>query len=93
MALGQKEFPVIEQLLSLETLAVHAGRADLYELGVHALPIDLSSTYPIKDLARGGDSLLAMAMGGEDKENPIYARLYNPTVGRFEEALAQLEGA
>lgn len=84
---------MIKKPLSMDTLAVHAGREDLYELGVHALPIDLSSTYPIKDLARGGDSLVAMAMGGEDKENPIYARLYNPTVGRFEEALASLEGA
>ena len=84
---------MIKKPLSMDTLAVHAGREDLYELGVHALPIDLSSTYPIKDLAHGGDSLVAMAMGGEDKGNPIYARLYNPTVGRFEEALATLEGA
>ena len=84
---------MIKKPLSMDTLAVHAGREDLYELGVHALPIDLSSTYPIKDLAHGGDSLVAMAMGGEDKGNPIYARLYNPTVGRFEEALASVEGA
>lgn len=78
---------------AFETLAVHAGREDLMSLGVHALPIDLSSTYPIQDLEMGGESLVGMAMGGVDKQNPIYARLYNPTVGRFEEALAQLEGA
>ena len=78
---------------SFETLAVHAGREDLLALGVHALPLDLSSTYPIKDLARGGESLELMAMGGQDKDCPVYSRLYNPTVGRFEEALAQLEGA
>jgi methionine-gamma-lyase len=76
-----------------ETLAVHAGREELSALGVHALPIDLSSTYPIHDLQAGGEALERMALGGEDKTNPIYARLYNPTVGRFEEALAQLEGA
>ena len=78
---------------SIETLAVHAGREDLASLGVHALPLDLSSTYPLKDLARGGESLELMAMGGQDKGNPVYSRLYNPTVGRFEEALAKLEGA
>ena len=32
------------------TRAVHAGRADFAELGVHAPPLDLSSTYPVKDL-------------------------------------------
>lgn len=78
---------------SFETLAVHAGREELTALGVHALPIDLSSTYPIRDLQEGGEALERMALGGEDKANPIYARLYNPTVGRFEEALARLEGA
>jgi methionine-gamma-lyase len=76
---------------SFDTQAVHAGREDLFELGVHALPLDLSSTYPLKDLARGGEALECMAMGGEDPGNPVYARLYNPTVGRFERALAQLE--
>ena len=34
-----------------------------------------------------------MAAGGPPLGNPIYARLHNPTVGRFEEALAELEGA
>ena len=81
------------QELSFETLAVHAGREDLSVLGVHALPLDLSSTYPLSDLVRGGESLELMAMGGQDKSNPVYSRLYNPTVGRFEEALAKLEGA
>ena len=32
------------------TQAVHAGRADLAKLGIHAPPIDLSSTYPLDDL-------------------------------------------
>ncbi len=84
---------MLNDSFSFETLAVHAGRDDLASLGVHALPLDLSSTYPLKDLARGGESLELMAMGGQDKGNPVYSRLYNPTVGRFEEALAKLEGA
>ena len=81
------------QDLSFETLAVHAGREELAALGVHAPPLDLSSTYPLNDLSRGGESLELMAMGGQDKSNPVYSRLYNPTVGRFEEGLAKLEGA
>jgi methionine-gamma-lyase len=85
--------PFMPESLRFESMAVHAGREDLSALGVHALPIDLSSTYPIHDLQAGGEALERMALGGEDKSNPIYARLYNPTVGRFEEALAQLEGA
>ena len=79
--------------LSLETQAVHAGREVLHEQGVHALPIDLSSTYPIHDLEEGGRSLEAMAMGGLPIGSPVYSRLYNPTVARYEQALAQLEGA
>jgi methionine-gamma-lyase len=79
--------------LSLETQAVHAGREVLHEQGVHALPIDLSSTYPIHDLDEGGRSLEAMAMGGLPIGSPVYSRLYNPTVARYEQALAQLEGA
>jgi methionine-gamma-lyase len=34
-----------------------------------------------------------MAMGGLPQGSPVYARLYNPTVARYEQALAQLEGA
>jgi len=79
--------------LSLETQAVHAGREVLHEQGIHAMPIDLSSTYPVQDLDEGGRSLEAMAMGGLPIGSPVYARLYNPTVARYEQALAQLEGA
>ncbi len=79
--------------LSLETQAVHAGREVLHEQGIHALPIDLSSTYPVHDLEEGGRSLEAMAMGGLPIGSPVYARLYNPTVAHYEQALAQLEGA
>jgi len=79
--------------MSLETQAVHAGREVLHEQGIHAMPIDLSSTYPVQDLDEGGRSLEAMAMGGLPIGSPVYARLYNPTVARYEQALAQLEGA
>jgi methionine-gamma-lyase len=79
--------------MSLETQAVHAGREVLHEQGIHAMPIDLSSTYPVQDLDEGGRSLEAMAMGGLPIGSPVYSRLYNPTVARYEQALAQLEGA
>lgn len=31
------------------TRAVHSGREDLTDLGVHAVPLDLSTTYPARD--------------------------------------------
>ncbi len=77
---------------SLDTLAVHAGRGDLAGLGVHALPIDLSTTYPLGGLEEAAASLAAMASGGKPLGNPVYARLHNPTVARCEEAVAELEG-
>ncbi len=78
---------------SPDTIAVHAGRADLGSLGVHALPIDLSTTNPLPSVAAGGDSYEAMASGGHPEDGgPVYARLWNPTVARFETALAALEG-
>ncbi|WP_300266943.1 PLP-dependent aspartate aminotransferase family protein [Microbacterium sp.] len=78
-----------------DTVAVHSGRADLTELGVHALPIDLSTTNPLPDIERGGDSYEAMATGGRPPADGsmVYARLWNPTVARFEEALAEMEHA
>ena len=79
--------------LALDSLAVHAGRDDLTGLGVHALPLDLSSTNPLPDLEHGGSSYEAMATGGHptDDGGNVYARLWNPTVARFEAALATLE--
>ena len=79
--------------MSLATQAVHAGREVLHEQGLHALPIDLSSTYPLPDLEAGGRSVESLAMGGLPLGSPVYARLYNPTVARYEQALARLEGA
>lgn len=75
----------------LDTLAVHCGRDDLADLGVHALPIDLSTTYPIRDLGEGTASFDALLAGEASAANPIYARLHNPTVARCEKAIAALE--
>jgi cystathionine beta-lyase/cystathionine gamma-synthase len=75
------------------TRAVHAGRGDFIKLGVHAPPLDFSSTYPTPDLdvaARSFDSLVA---GDAPEGTFVYQRLFNPTTDRFERALAELEGA
>jgi methionine-gamma-lyase len=74
-----------------DTIAVHAGRDDLAALGVHAAPIDLSTTYPFADLDQATASYDSMVAGGAPVGSYIYARLHNPTVARFEEALAALE--
>mgnify|MGYP006280738213 CR=1 FL=1 len=75
------------------TEAVHAGRADLRDRGVHAPPIDLSTTYPFQDLDDAAESLDALAHGTADAEESVYARLHNPTVARCENAVAELEDA
>ena len=48
---------------NIETTAVHAGRGDFEALGVHAPPIDLSTTYPCRDLDLATSSLEALAQG------------------------------
>ncbi|GGJ97313.1 cystathionine gamma-synthase [Pilimelia anulata] len=77
-----------------ETDAVHGGRSGLGDLPAHVPPIDLSTTYPLPGVAAGGDSYETLATGGRpvNGESPVYQRLWNPTVARFEEALAALEG-
>lgn len=83
------------EFLNLDSVAVHGGREDLQALGIHALPIDLSTTNPLPNIERGGDSYESMALGGHPLADGghVYARLWNPTVARFETALAQLEKA
>jgi methionine-gamma-lyase len=76
-----------------DTIAVRAGREDLAGLGAHVPPIDLSTTYPFLDLDQATASYDSMAAGGAPLGSFIYARLHNPTVARFEDALAALEGA
>ncbi|MEL6614720.1 MAG: PLP-dependent transferase [Bacteroidota bacterium] len=79
--------------LSPDTLAVHAGRGDLRTLGVHAPPLDLSTTYPFDDLDGAVASLDAMMEGrGPTAGGPVYSRLHSPTIARFEDGLAAMEG-
>lgn len=74
------------------TRAVHAGREDLVDLGLHAPPLDLSTTYPSRDSRAEADRLDRLCTGELDDGPPVYGRVSNPTVARFERALAQLEG-
>jgi methionine-gamma-lyase len=82
-----------EMLQDFATRAVHAGRSDFIELGVHAPPIDLSSTYPTPDLDAAARSFDALVAGDRPQGSFVYQRLFNPTTDRFECALAELEGA
>lgn len=81
-------------MTALDTRAVHAGRDDLTELGVHVPPIDLSTTNPLPSVAAGGAAYELLAGGGRlpAGHSAVYQRLWNPTVARFERALAELEG-
>lgn len=78
---------------NVDTRVVHGGRDDLRDLGVHAPPIDRSTTNPITSLEDGTASIDALAAGGRPEGSSIYARLHNPTVARWETAIAELEGA
>jgi cystathionine beta-lyase/cystathionine gamma-synthase len=54
----------------------------------------LSSTYPISNMDAAGESIASFARGEDgDEDEPVYARLHNPTVAHAETAIAQLEGA
>ncbi|MGW0630617.1 trans-sulfuration enzyme family protein [Streptomyces sp. NPDC002758] len=78
---------------ALATEAVHAGRDDLARQGLHAAPIDLSTTYPSYDSRGEAARIDAFAATGAAPDGPpVYGRLGNPTVARFETALARLEG-
>lgn len=58
----------------------------------HVEPLDLSTTYrtPVADEA--ARSIDAWAEGEAEAPNPVYARLFNPTVRGFEERMTVLEG-
>ena len=78
---------------SQATEAVHAGREDLAALGLHAAPLDLSTTYPSHDSRAEAARIDEFAATGARPDGPpVYSRLDNPTVARFEDALARLEG-
>jgi methionine-gamma-lyase len=85
--------PVSAAPAGFETRAVHAGRGDLAGLGVHVPPIDLSTANPLPDVDLGGACYEALATGGLPVPGGthVYQRLWNPTTGRFEQALAELE--
>lgn len=76
----------------MTTRCAHAGRDDFAALRVQAAPIDLSSTYPLGDLDSAEAALEGFAAGDVVEDEPIYARLHNPTVARLERAVAELEG-
>ena len=75
------------------TRAVHAGRGDFTDLGVHAPPLDFSSTYPTPDLETAARSFDRLVAGDAPEGTFVYQRLFNPTTDRFERALSELEGA
>ncbi|MGW2551833.1 trans-sulfuration enzyme family protein [Streptomyces sp. NPDC001635] len=78
---------------ALATEAVHAGREDLAELGLHAPPLDFSTTYPSHDSRDEAARIDVFAADGAEPDGPpVYGRLGNPTVARFETAVARLEG-
>ncbi|TDC80545.1 PLP-dependent transferase [Micromonospora sp. KC606] len=81
-------------MTTVDTRAVHAGRDDLAALGVHVPPIDLSTTNPLPGVDGGGETYELLAGGGTlpPGASAVYQRLWNPTVARFETALAELEG-
>ena len=78
---------------AFSTRAVHAGRGDFIEMGVHAPPLDLSTTYPTPDLEAAARSFDSLVSGDGPLGSFVYQRLFNPTTDRFERALADLEGA
>ena len=78
----------------IDTTVVHGGRDDFMALGVHAPPVDRSTTYPLASLAEATADLDRMCDGeGDPAYSPIYARVHNPTVARWEQGIAALEHA
>ncbi|WP_166996221.1 trans-sulfuration enzyme family protein [Paramicrobacterium fandaimingii] len=78
-----------------DTRAVHGGMESIREAGGHVPSIDLSTTNTLADVASGGDSYENLASGGAlgAHDSPVYQRLWNTGVARFERSLAGLEGA
>ncbi|MDH3222666.1 MAG: PLP-dependent transferase [Gemmatimonadota bacterium] len=58
----------------------------------HVKPLDLSTTYHTPDVTEAVESIEALAQGGAEAPNPVYARLYNANVRDFEERMTSLEG-
>ena len=85
--------------MRLETRAGRAARGHVaMELPVekgqpHVPLIDLSTTYTFETSSAVAESMDALIEGAGEAPNPVYARLRNPTVAGFENALADLESA
>jgi methionine-gamma-lyase len=77
----------------IDTMVVHGGREDFDKVGVHAPPVDRSTTYPLTSLTVGTQDIDRLAAGGHPGSSSVYARLHNPTVARWERAIAALEEA
>ncbi len=79
--------------LTAASIAVHAGRDDLTALGVHAPPIDLSTTAPLGSIQEGGEAYDLLASGAHlpPGMTTLYRRAWNSTVARFEIAVAAME--
>ncbi|WP_197059378.1 PLP-dependent aspartate aminotransferase family protein [Cryobacterium sp. MLB-32] len=79
----------------IETRAVHSGMGGVTESGSHVPVIDLSTTNPLTGVESGGESYENLATGGELQpgDSPVYQRLWQPGVARFEDALSSLEGS
>ncbi|MBG0740315.1 PLP-dependent transferase [Paeniglutamicibacter antarcticus] len=82
-------------MLGPDSIAVHAGREGLTAQGLHAVPLDMSTTAPLTSVEEGGLAYEQMATGGipGPGQSTVYQRLWNPTVARFESGLATLEDA
>lgn len=77
-----------------QTEAVGEADGGAREMGMPHVPgIDLSTTYGFRTSSSVAESMDALLEGAHDAPNPVYARLHNPTVAGFEDALAVLEGA
>lgn len=65
-----RRVPGVPAPRALATEAVHAGRDDLARQGVHAPPIDLSTTYPSYDSRGEAARIDAFAADGAEPEGP-----------------------
>lgn len=80
-------------MAGLDTRVVHAGKDGFRAAGLHAPPIDRSTTFPVRTLTEGTADIDELAAGGHPRSSSVYARLHNPTVARWERAIASLEHA
>lgn len=79
--------------MSPDTLAVHAAREDLRQLGVGVPPINNCAFNPLPDVDIGGASYDALAAGVRlgNGQSPVYRRLWAPNAARLEQAVAVLD--